>query len=240
MELGNILFGNSRGSFSIERGQGYEQELARLFDVCAPDRDTNLRDYGVDFENDTFHVFPYYWGDCTCGYDEFESEWCEHNHHAEDCYQTKLRTAVAAYDAQIGYELPGSLLECFDVEAEKVQRGVSVLSFIPNAIKRDLGKLHSAFEEETQRRLCQEMNLSYPKGCAVHCTCDYEERWATWSAENSHRPDCLLERPNFLYKPTGFSIEWYKYPLRDSYMSKNLNLQEFRKIIDACIASLTM
>ncbi len=30
------------------------------------------------------------------------------------------------------------------------------------------------------------------------------------------------ELPNFVYKPTGFEIKWYKYAFRDSYMNQNL------------------
>jgi len=45
------------------------------------------------------------------------------------------------------------------------------------------------------------------------------------------------EEPNFLYKPTGFAIWWYKYPLRASYMNINITLEEFREILDKCYKS---
>ncbi|GER79259.1 MAG: hypothetical protein M5U11_17015 [Anaerolineales bacterium] len=61
MEVGNALFGISRGEFPIERGEGFEEELFRLFDVIAPDDSNSWRVYGMDFENDVFSVFPYYW-----------------------------------------------------------------------------------------------------------------------------------------------------------------------------------
>lgn len=132
MELGNALFGISRGEFPIEREEGFEEELFRLFDVIAPDRDNSWREYGMDFENDVFSVFPYYWGDCTCGFDEKDSQWQKENHHNENC---------------------------------------------------------------------------------------------------------PIVKPNFYYKPTDFSIKWYKYPLRDSYMNQNITLDEFKKIISKCIES---
>ncbi|HUU87104.1 MAG TPA: hypothetical protein VMX17_05050 [Candidatus Glassbacteria bacterium] len=122
MELGNAMFGNSRGEFPIERGAGFESELSRLFDAYAPDRDSSWREYGVAFENDTFSVFPYYWGECDC--------------------------------------------------------------------------------------------------------------------DEEHEPDCPELKPNFLYKPTGFEIEWYKYPLRDSYSNQKITLRKFVDIIDECIKSL--
>lgn len=244
MEIGNLIFGNSRGNFPIKRGKGFERELGRLFDAYAPNRDNSWREYGVEFENDTFAVFPYYWGDCTCGYDEFESGWHEQNSHQETCYQVRLAKEVAAYDQQIGYQRPGSVGEIFDshfdVQAEQGPfPGFVVMAMQPKRRDSCLYDLHDAFEHKVMKRLCKELNLTYPQGCAVHCTCDYQERWAAWSNENSHRADCLLIKPNFLYKPTGFEIEWYKYPLRDSYMSENLSLPEFRLIIDRCIASLS-
>jgi hypothetical protein len=126
-ELGNAVFGNSRGQVKIPRGKGFEEELYRLFDAYAPDRDNSWREYGVDFENNIFSVMQYWWGDCTCGWDEID---------------------------------------------------------------------------------------------------------------NGHLPSCKLVKPNFLYKPTGYAIQWYKYPLRDSYANREISLSEFAKMIDNCIDSL--
>ena len=126
MEIGNALNGISRGEFPIEREEGFEEELVRLFDAIAPDRDNAWREYGMEFDNDVFSVFPYYWGDCTCGYEE-----------------------------------------------------------------------------------------------------------------NSHDETCPIVKPNFLFKPTGFSIKWYKYPLRDSYMSHNISLVEFKEVVAKCLESLS-
>ena len=124
MELGNMVFGNSRGEYPIPRGDGWEDELSRLFDSYADKRDTSWRDYGEEYENETFEVMRYYWGDCECD-DEY-----------------------------------------------------------------------------------------------------------------NHDNDCLAMKPNFLYKTNRFSIQWYKYPLRDSYMSADITLEQFTEIIDACIESV--
>ena len=48
----------------------------------------------------------------------------------------------------------------------------------------------------------------------------------------------LSDRPNFLFKPTGFSIEWYKYPFRDSHMSEDLDSNQLRHIWRICIESV--
>ena len=53
-----------------------------------------------------------------------------------------------------------------------------------------------------------------------------------------HLPDCLAVKDNFHYKPTGFGIQWYKYPFRDSYMNQKITLEQFSEIITACIESL--
>lgn len=55
---------------------------------------------------------------------------------------------------------------------------------------------------------------------------------------DEHAIDCKLIVPNFIYKPTGFEIRWYKYPLRDSYMNKRIRLERFRDMIDACVESV--
>lgn len=44
--------------------------------------------------------------------------------------------------------------------------------------------------------------------------------------------------PNFLYKPTGFEIQWYKYPFRDSYMNQNLTKEEILDIFKKCAESV--
>ena len=45
---------------------------------------------------------------------------------------------------------------------------------------------------------------------------DYDAQWKEFLEENpGHKATCSLELPNFLYKPTGFALEWYKYIGRD-------------------------
>ncbi|GAB6429189.1 hypothetical protein bcgnr5372_41110 [Bacillus luti] len=47
---------------------------------------------------------------------------------------------------------------------------------------------------------------------------------------------CML--PNFIYKPTGFELSWYKYALRDSYMNHNISYQELDGLLKLCKQSL--
>lgn len=45
-------------------------------------------------------------------------------------------------------------------------------------------------------------------------------------------------RPNFVFKPTGYQMKWYKYPLRDAYANRDLSLDEFKAMLSVCAASL--
>lgn len=204
MELGNMVFGNSRGEYPLGRGVGFEEELFRLFDAYAPKRDNSWREYGEEFENDTFAIMPYYWGDCECGYDEKESEWCEKNDHQESCISIEIRH-IAHYDR---FKSPDIFLAKY---------------------------LTPIFEKHALST--SDKNWWY--GYMTLCTCDYENRWQKFLAENNHSKDCRLIKPNFLYKPNGFEIQWYKYPLRDSYTNQKITLLKFKKIIDDCIRSVS-
>lgn len=239
VELGNLLFGHSRGEFLIERGVGWERELFRLFDAYAPDRDNSRREYGVEFENDVFAVMPYYWGDCTCGYDEKEYEWFEKNHHEPHCYQSALREAEREWLAKH----PKPRARLYNVSVEEPAPGMVLIATEPANCAaaeawRKWYREKEAFMNKLYDRLCAEYGLDRQFGCAVHCTCNYKERWAKFCAENDHDKNCPIVKPNFHYKPLGFEIRWYKYPLRDSYMNMDISLEEFASIIDECIKSL--
>lgn len=45
----------------------------------------------------------------------------------------------------------------------------------------------------------------------------------------------IMELPNFVYKPLGLTINWYKYPLRDSYSNIELDEVDFESILEHCI-----
>jgi len=141
MELGNMLFGHSRGNYPVNRDlqDDWYEILGEVWEENLPDTYDNFENSCVNFENDTFKIVPYWWGDCTCGADEYNF--------------TR-----------------------------------------PEDAKREEYKQH----------------------------CD----------------DCMLIVPNFLYKPTGFEIRWYKYPMRDSYMNYDITDDEMRGIFRECAKSL--
>lgn len=205
MELGNMIFGNSRGTFPIERGVGYEEELYRMFHAIDPGRDNSWREYGVAFENEVFSVFPYYWGDCACGFEEEEYEWCENNEHAETCFSVRIKK--------------------YEDELEK--EGITLF----NDRSEEWKKLVSTW--------CMENGWSSWEGSGGHCDCGYDDTYEKWRETHNHDVKCPIIKANFKHKETGFEINWYKYPLRDSYMSANISVEEFAKVIDTCIESIT-
>lgn len=50
--------------------------------------------------------------------------------------------------------------------------------------------------------------------------------------------DDIAALPNFEYKPTGFSMTWYKYPLRDAYANANIEPAKFYNMLCECEKSL--
>lgn len=63
MELGNLLFGNSRGAYPVDRDT-YQDVFQDFLEKNGFDGYGHKEGSGGDvFENDTFVVRPYYWGD---------------------------------------------------------------------------------------------------------------------------------------------------------------------------------
>ena len=41
-----------------------------------------------------------------------------------------------------------------------------------------------------------------------------------------------FDRPNFLHKPTGVAITWYKYPFRGAYINVDIKYKDFLNLLD--------
>lgn len=48
----------------------------------------------------------------------------------------------------------------------------------------------------------------------------------------------IIKQPNFLYKPTGYEIEWYKYPMRGAYSNKDISFNKYLDILKHCQESM--
>ena len=147
--------------------------------------------YGAHFENDVFVMRPYYWGDCDCGFDALEDAFYDSDAgHTDDCYDTQ-------------------------VQIERRKAGLSWHESRPyryheETIKRGWEAMRKA-ESKIYERLCIKFGLSYPDGCAIHCTCGCKSRWVEWCAKNQHNETCTPNLPNFRHKASGLEVRWYKY-----------------------------
>jgi hypothetical protein len=139
--------------------------------------------YGGRWDSHVFAMRPYYWGDCDCGGDAREDEWCAAHSHSPECYQTELEAAERSVG--VHYTQTPSQKMAYE-KAEKLRKDI-------------------------YKRLCKKFKRSYPSGCAVHCTCSYEKDWLEFSETHGHTKQCAIVLPNFLYKPTGFEVRWYKW-----------------------------
>ena len=48
----------------------------------------------------------------------------------------------------------------------------------------------------------------------------------------------IMKEHNFVYKPMSYEIDWYRYPLRDSYANKELTFKDFKEILNKCKESI--
>ncbi len=66
------------------------------------------------------------------------------------------------------------------------------------------------------------------------CTCGKEPSQEFLSGADYHKPDCMVYRPNFWYKPNDWKLEWYKYPLRGNTCNRSITPEEFLKMLNHC------
>lgn len=95
MELGQMIFGNEgpKGcTFQADRGL-----YTSVFEPLWPLIDTYGDGY-IKFENDVFRVFPYYWGDCKCGFEDRDIEWANLNPHHDNCWLERFDRATHNLD----------------------------------------------------------------------------------------------------------------------------------------------
>lgn len=64
------------------------------------------------------------------------------------------------------------------------------------------------------------------------CTCGADDS----EDEMEHKPDCAIMLPNFVHKPTGFTVEWYKWIGRG--MEIDAKGANFHDVLADCLGSL--
>jgi hypothetical protein len=106
MELGNAVFGHSRGEYPIDRKKfqdlfcGYLERMGFDGYGLPENGKQNLEpfmDGNRKFDNGTFSLFAYWWGDCECGFEQAEERWSiDHAGHYVNCYQQALTKLLEA------------------------------------------------------------------------------------------------------------------------------------------------
>ena len=97
-----------------------------------------------------------------------------------------------------------------------------------------------------------------PRGDYQEAFCDFLFRngfdgygHVEWSKESDFENDTFIIRPyywgedeeiaqlpNFVYKPTGLEIKWYKYPMRDAYSNQDIDIESFKAVLRRCEESM--
>jgi hypothetical protein len=167
--------------------------------------------YGVEFENAVFEMHPFYWGECTCGFEVREEEWCNTHSHSAGCYQSELN----AKRIETGLWSRGKYRF---LESDKDA---------PYALIRKT-------EDAIYKEMTAKYNLPY-QGCAVHCTCSYNKDFKEWRIVNDHDPRCPSVLPNFRHKDSGFEVRWYKWIGRDNFI---IGECDWGSVLKDCMASI--
>jgi hypothetical protein len=241
MELGNLVFGNSRGEAPVPRSDKFEAPWQELCDrlklnwygyendgCLVPEKDGVL-------QNDVFAVRSYDWhSECTCGASEKMDAWHAGNSHKPTCYQAEYNAEMDAYDVQHHYrELEKLAYSDYSSEADSSRAEAAMAAY---TVVHDL---RDDFDDKVRRKLCAAHGMKFPEGSMMHCDCGYDQQAVKyWDEMGGHAETCRLTLPNFLYKPTGFRINWYKYPFRDSYMTPRITPKKWREIVKHCIESV--
>jgi hypothetical protein len=261
MELGNMIVGNSRGEYEVPRDETFEGPWERLCETLkigyrgGPEDGCVVPEtpdwFGV--ENHVFRIRTYDWdAECDCGVEDKMDRWFAANPHSPDCYQTEYHARLKSWEDHSGYTRAYDLafgrnddgaFPGMNAEIERPMAGVTVGIWTPRTdaameAYRKLSDRRRKIEAALFDKLCAKHGTDRQYGAAVHCTCGRDKRGDLfWQNIGGHKDECRFVQPNFLYKPTGFRLNWYKYPFRDSYMNQPLSGGEWSMIIDACIAS---
>ena len=115
--------------------------------------------------------------------------------------------------------------DCFQTEHEALREKHGTLPEVP---------------EVALKALCLKHGRSWNDGyaSAVHCTCEFDDRWKRWKAANDHDLDCPAVRPSFEYKPSGFWMRWDEHPILGASMSRALDRVQFKAVVLHCERSL--
>lgn len=171
--------------------------------------------YGVDFENAVFEMHraraDY---DCTCE--------AENPVHADTCARVTQREAWRRARLQYASETKTDA----DREAE-------IASSIERGMPRNMAILGACSYQVDFNKLI-EYDTRYPFPA---CSCGALEAFVP---SDRHAADCqrtIADKPNFLHKPTGLSVRWYKYIGRDMEIEHTGDVT-LREMLESCLESI--
>jgi len=98
VELGQAVFGNKWET--LDCPQYVEDGLYSLGRFLALKEEGKWDGWWSEFENETFAMRPYYWGECECGFEATEWEWSETHNHSQECYQTELKEIESTHGSK--------------------------------------------------------------------------------------------------------------------------------------------
>ena len=172
--------------------------------------------YGADYKNNVFEMRPFYWGDCTCDYDDLRNTWEKTNKHDKDCYQALFREMhYVNYGGDNGWN--------FDT-------------------KPGHGRDPETFDDICDCIDILYKQFKIPKGTIgshVHCTCMRDINYANFLKTIIHADECQMDKPNFKHYASGVEVEWYKYIGRDMEYDDKVSVEKWVEIFKECIESLS-
>ena len=171
-------------------------------------------EYFDHYSNDTFELHPYLdLVDCDCGWEDLP-EWEElyRLEHRSECFQSRFSEFKRIY----------GLMSDEVIYMEALERWF-----------RDLFRERGWDKQDP-----------WWSGIASRCDCDYRDREKALYLKMverfgpGHRVDCILFRPQFLYKPTDLRIWWHKTPMRCAAISQHIDDKTLIDILQSCIDSV--
>lgn len=202
MEIGNILFGNSRGAYALERG-AIEDDFSAFLEESGFDRYGHIEN--EEMENK--YLQTEYGSDNTpC--EKFKpvsvSEIAPETLHLLREMTSDIEPSVEVKLGQKTYRYKREVINMFDGDKEPEMLAI-------RDDKAEASAHHHYFENEV-----------------------FILRPYYWGDSEE-----ISKKPNFVFKPTGLEISWYKYPFRDSYANMPISRKELMEIIDQCKKSLS-
>ena len=227
IELGNLMFGNSRGPIRFERKNVELVEWQKLLETIGLDecycyfntpesvlKQTSTGGYACkDDENKIiFEISPYYWGECTCGAEEENDTMRQQLE--RDVFTKKEIETLYTFPPFCEDDCPASDI---DDEEEIIKNKESILSICTCGNKKKAIKYY-----EDMDKMGHKLEIFNKRLKENHI---------------NHGTDCLLIKHNFIYHPEQedeFWIDWYKYPFRDSFCNRKITMEEFKDILRDC------